>query len=187
MVGRHKPFHPNALFPPAFGSSNLSTLGLLPARKSTLLELVVLYESDSSHSLLLPLPNGRTLHSPTTMLRVLPLLAAVPLVTAFLPYIDTVPDTVTTDDSCVFPEGYVIDQFTSWTPSASNNRSSFFGFGYTDQNTSVSTTCEWNSTSKAVIPGGASPRYACDNPLVEFIWENGTIDLIEKICVGSSG
>jgi len=95
------------------------------------------------------------------------------------------------DATCAFPANYTVENFVSWTPSATNNgtASPFVKFGYIDEDTNVTTSCQWNSTSKVVSSAGLTPRYGCDDPLVQFIWENATnlLDLIERVCPNSNG
>jgi hypothetical protein len=90
-------------------------------------------------------------------------------------------------DSCTYPEGFEIQNFTTWTPAPQNNASSTIDFGFFDKSTDIQTPCHYNSTSKNVGRPGLAARYACDNQIVEFIWQNGTLTLIETACPGATG
>lgn len=43
-------------------------------------------------------------------------------------------------------------------------------FSYLDTDTGVEGTCQLNSTSTNLSPGGNYANYACDNPLIQFSW-----------------
>ncbi|KAH8905600.1 hypothetical protein BR93DRAFT_929867 [Coniochaeta sp. PMI_546] len=83
-------------------------------------------------------------------------------------------------DTCIYPEGFEIQNFTTWTPAPGSNASSTIDFGYFDKSTSLQTSCHYNATSPNVGKPGLTARYACDNAIVEFIWQNGTLTMIEK-------
>jgi hypothetical protein len=89
---------------------------------------------------------------------------------------------VAEDDSCIMPESFVVQNFQIWTPAPGNNRSEIINFGYADNSTSITTQCHFNGSSVNVGPQGLAPRYACDDKTVEFIWQNGTLTLVEKAC-----
>jgi hypothetical protein len=86
------------------------------------------------------------------------------------------------NDDCILPEDFAVKYFQIWTPAANNNRTTIIDFAYSDNSTSIETDCHYNSTSVNVGPEGLVPRYACDNDIVEFIWKNGTLTLVEKAC-----
>ena len=87
------------------------------------------------------------------------------------------------EDSCVYPESpYEIQNFTIWTPAPGSNASMTIDFGYVDESTNIETSCHYNATSKNVARPQLTPRYACDNSVVEFIWQNGTLTMIEAAC-----
>ena len=90
-------------------------------------------------------------------------------------------------DTCIYPEGFEIQNFTSWTPAQGSNASMTIDFGYFDESTSLQTSCHFNATSENVGPAGLTPRYACDNDDVEFIYQNGTLTLIEAACPSDTG
>jgi hypothetical protein len=90
------------------------------------------------------------------------------------------------NEDCTLPEGFEVQNFQIWTPAPGNNRTSVINFGYRDNSTSIVTACHFNQTSVNVGPAGLTPRYACDNKIVEFIWQNGTLTLVEKACPQSN-
>jgi hypothetical protein len=85
---------------------------------------------------------------------------------------------------CVYPEEFVVKNFQIWTPATGNNRSAVINFDYTDDSVmpAIETKCHFNETSANVGAEGLAPRYACDNSLVEFIWQNGSLTMIERAC-----
>ncbi|KAK4158498.1 hypothetical protein C8A00DRAFT_10757 [Chaetomidium leptoderma] len=115
---------------------------------------------------------------------ILALVAATQLAMAFptdkapMAMVKTILDT----QFCVMPEEFVVKNFQVWTPDAGNNRSAIINFNYSDDDTHIDTKCQFNETSVNVGPEGLTPRYACDNKLVEFIWENGTLTMVERDC-----
>ncbi len=115
------------------------------------------------------------------LLRLLPaIIAAIPLMAALPTY--KIPKVFLEDDSCTLPEAYEVDQFQAWFPGPGNNHSAMVNFAYWDNSTSLQTVCHLNATSKNVASAGLAPRYACDNPNVEFIWQNNTLRMIEMAC-----
>ncbi|KAK3362231.1 hypothetical protein B0T25DRAFT_907 [Lasiosphaeria hispida] len=114
--------------------------------------------------------------------------AAISLSTAFPTYKlpAALPRIMLEDDSCVFPESYLVEHFNIWTPSAGNGNSTIINFQYTDIDTSIQTPCHFNVSSINVGVEGLAPRYACDNTIVEFIWQNNTLRMIEKTCPETS-
>ncbi|KAK4240037.1 hypothetical protein C8A03DRAFT_13600 [Achaetomium macrosporum] len=89
-------------------------------------------------------------------------------------------------DGCILPEAFVVQDFYIWTPSAGNNSSEVINFDYADNSTSIKTKCHFNATSVNVGPEGLTPRYACDNTVVQFIWEDNRLTMIEKACPENS-
>jgi hypothetical protein len=90
-------------------------------------------------------------------------------------------------DTCTYPEGFEIQNFTTWTPATGSNASSTIDFGYVDKSTSLQTSCHYNATSANVGKPGLAARYACDNAIVEFIWQNGTLTIVETACPADTG
>jgi hypothetical protein len=87
-------------------------------------------------------------------------------------------------DTCIYPESpYEIQNFTLWTPAPGSNASYTLDFGYVDKSTNIETSCHYNASSPNVAPRpDLTPRYGCDNAYVSFIWQNGTLTMIERAC-----
>lgn len=90
------------------------------------------------------------------------------------------------NDGCVLPQGFVIDKFQLCLAAPDSNGSSVINFDYSDNSTGIRTPCHYNATSVNAAPEGLAPRYACDNSVVEFIWQNRTLTMIEKACPKSN-
>lgn len=118
----------------------------------------------------------------------LALAAAVQLAVAFPTY--KIPKAMLkfalSNSDCILPEAFVIDKFQIWTPAAGNNRTDNIFFEYSDNSTSIETKCHFNETSANVGPVGLAPRYACENNIVTFIWQNEALTMIEKACPNGS-
>ncbi|KAL2165206.1 hypothetical protein VTH06DRAFT_502 [Thermothelomyces fergusii] len=89
-----------------------------------------------------------------------------------------------TSNFCIPPQEFVIKNFQIWNPDAHNNRSITISFDYSDDSVmpAINTKCQLNHTSVNVGAKGLTPRYACDDVLVKFMWTNGTLTVIEKAC-----
>ncbi|KAM5356232.1 hypothetical protein ACJ41O_002878 [Fusarium nematophilum] len=90
-------------------------------------------------------------------------------------------------DGCTLPDAYHVRDFKGQTEDSGKTLSSL-SFDFLDEDTKVTTPCHKNSSSKAIL-GRGSPRYACDNRVVEFIWdeENQKIWAMEKVCLAEDG
>lgn len=116
------------------------------------------------------------------------LLAALPAVLALPTY--TIPRAFTrflVADACTYPEGYEIQNFQTFTPTAGNSTTADISFSFHDKDTNIQTSCQRNSTSKNVGKPDLTARYACDNTIVEFIWQRETLTMIETACPGNTG
>ncbi|KAM7194712.1 hypothetical protein V8F33_007090 [Rhypophila sp. PSN 637] len=93
------------------------------------------------------------------------------------------------DDSCALPDNFTISYFLAFTPdtTSGNQNGPLVHFGYQDIATSISTMCMYNTSSVNVGPEGLTPRYACDNEMVQFIWDSEEVSLtvVEKACSNS--
>ena len=123
------------------------------------------------------------------MLWIASLLAtAIPLAASFPTY--AIPKAFTksflVQASCSLPEGFEIHNFQTWTPVEGNDESLVVQFGYVDNSTGINTSCQYNSTSKNVGKPDLAPRYACDDPLAQFIWQNEILTMIETACPGAT-
>ncbi len=118
------------------------------------------------------------------MLTILSLALVAPFAAAKVNY--KVPTMLLQESSCIYPEGFEVAGLRTWLPVQGNNKSSTVDFSYRDNSTSIHTACHLNSTSVNVGRPGLAPRYACNDPTVEFIWQNETLTLIEKACPQSN-
>ncbi|KAH8788731.1 hypothetical protein F5883DRAFT_10136 [Diaporthe sp. PMI_573] len=110
-------------------------------------------------------------------------LAAATKNIAGLSYATAIPKENLAQD-CDYPAYFTIQDFTTFSPSASNKTE--VTFGYVDSDTDITTTCNLNSTSTDLGAEGAAARYACDNSSVNFIWQNNKLTMIELACPTSS-
>jgi hypothetical protein len=85
---------------------------------------------------------------------------------------------------CIYPQEFVVKNFQTWTPEPGNNHSAIVDFDYTDDTVmpAIETKCHFNETSVNVGAKDLAARYACENALVEFIWNNSTLTMIERAC-----
>jgi hypothetical protein len=83
-------------------------------------------------------------------------------------------------DDCDYPEQFTIQKLSTWTATGSNETS--LGFTFSDQGTGITTACQKNSTSAVVSKPGLTARYACDDSMVHFIWQNSKLTVIETAC-----
>ncbi|PNH37848.1 hypothetical protein VD0004_g8955 [Verticillium dahliae] len=117
------------------------------------------------------------------------LLAATPAANAMAAYIASLPQEiaalVATDD-CQLPDEFSIQNFVADSADGGKTLDSY-EFGFFDDSTTVDTSCLFNSTSKAVNNDGRTPRYSCNDARVNFIWQNGSLTLIEGVCAGEDG
>ena len=114
--------------------------------------------------------------------------AVIPLAASFPTY--ALPEAFTksllAEASCSLPEVFTIRDFQTWAPAEGDKASMTIQFGYADNTTGIQTNCQYNSTSKNVAKAGRTVRYACDNSLVQFIWQEDTLTMIESVCPGAS-
>lgn len=93
------------------------------------------------------------------------------------------------NDGCIMPATFDIRNFHVFAPQDSS-KSFLIQFAFNDTDTNINTNCQYNSSSVNVGPEGLTPRWACDNQNVQFIYENGdnstdndpTLTIIEKAC-----
>jgi hypothetical protein len=93
--------------------------------------------------------------------------------------------------TCIHPANFTVDNLIWWTPTAARNgtASRSLSFAFADPATEVTASCQYNSSSQAVNPTGNTPRYACSDPAVEFIWESTSslLVLVERLCPNANG
>ena len=96
------------------------------------------------------------------------------------------------NDDCIMPAAFDITNLHIFSPQ-DISKSFTIQFIFNDTDTNINTNCQYNSSSVNVGPVGLTPRWACDNPNVQFIYENAdnstgssdpTLTLIEKACPG---
>ncbi|OHE97802.1 hypothetical protein CORC01_06837 [Colletotrichum orchidophilum] len=118
------------------------------------------------------------------------LLIAAPAAQAVVSYMPTVPDTlmamVESSEDCNLPDDFQIQNFSAESPDGGKTTDSL-DFTFNDDSTILNTQCHLNASSAPVSGDGRTPRYACDNTNVQFIWQNSTITVIEKVCPGDDG
>ena len=87
------------------------------------------------------------------------------------------------DGGVCLPLNFTIPSIEVFDPAENNTANGFLlTFGFIDSLTKVQTTCSMNDTSKPGGPSNDTPRFACDNPRVQFIWQAGDLTLIEQTC-----
>lgn len=91
-------------------------------------------------------------------------------------------------EDCNLPRSYTIQDFVG----RSNNTGqtlAAYNFTFTDTTTQVTTLCHYNASSTSTTPPGLTPRFACEDSEIKFIWEDDDKDLwmIERVCPGPDG
>ncbi|KAL7942208.1 hypothetical protein V8C42DRAFT_332848 [Trichoderma barbatum] len=125
----------------------------------------------------------------------LPLLAALPSAMATMSALSYSPPPellaqAQSQSNCHLPPGFQIKDFTAKSnetgPAAALTA---YNFTFVDQTTSITTDCRFNSSSVSTTPPGLTPRYACDNGNIKFIWEDAKrlLTLVERICPSAKG
>jgi hypothetical protein len=92
------------------------------------------------------------------------------------------------NEDCNLPRSYTIQDFIG----RSNNTGetlAAYNFTFTDTTTQVTTLCHYNASSTSTTPPGLTPRFACEDSEIKFIWEDDDKDLwmIERVCPGPDG
>lgn len=129
------------------------------------------------------------MRSTPMLLAMLPTALAVQLSElAYSPPEDLAMKAMSADNSCVLPKGYIIKDFKAKSNDTGKILSSL-DFTFIDDATKVTTICHFNSTSKSTTPPGLTPRFACENGEVKFIWEDNDKELwmIERVCSEGDG
>lgn len=99
-------------------------------------------------------------------------------------------------NGCVLPKSYQIKSFTAKSNSSISAASpgvlSSYDFTFADPDTQVTTVCHFNSTSASTTPAGLTPRYACENHDVKFIFRDGdspekVMTMIQRVCPKTDG
>lgn len=97
--------------------------------------------------------------------------------------------TAAAQDGCVFPAQYTISNLIGTSNDTHKPTMSAFTFDFGDVETKTTTKCTFNEKSVNVAPNGGVPRYACEKPNIEFIYDIDATKLwlIERLCPGSDG
>ncbi|OAA65014.1 hypothetical protein ISF_04424 [Cordyceps fumosorosea ARSEF 2679] len=92
---------------------------------------------------------------------------------------------------CALPSNYTIRDFVGQTngtnADADASSPTYIAFAYADAATQVQTRCQFNATSKSTTPEGLTPRFACENRDVKFIWQPGQLTMVERACPNPQG
>lgn len=91
---------------------------------------------------------------------------------------------------CDLPQQFHITSFCGQSNNTSDSPApSFFHFNYTDPASKVDTSCRLNATSRSTTPEGLTPRYACENRDVKFIWQqdHSKLTIVERACRSPQG
>ena len=89
---------------------------------------------------------------------------------------------------CILPKHFVVHKFNIFVPlSKTTAEKAIINFSYVNNGTSIYADCHYNQTSINVAPKGSTPRWACEDGRVQFIFnaERASLTLIEKACPGS--
>ncbi|KAL0939281.1 uncharacterized protein CTRU02_205891 [Colletotrichum truncatum] len=116
------------------------------------------------------------------------LFVAAPAAQALVSYMAAVPESLmalSNSGDCTLPDDFQIQQFSAQSPDGQTIDS--LDFTFNDDSTILKTQCHLNASSVPVSDDGRTARYSCDNQLVQFIWQNETITVIEKVCPGEDG
>ncbi|KAK2060538.1 hypothetical protein LY76DRAFT_603967 [Colletotrichum caudatum] len=117
------------------------------------------------------------------------LIVAAPAAQAAVSYMAAVPSSLMAkveSSDCTLPDDFQIQNFVAESPDDGKTIESLT-FNFNDDSTILSTSCYLNASSVPLAGDGRTARYACDDARVQFIWQNGTATVIEKICPGEDG
>ena len=91
---------------------------------------------------------------------------------------------------CWVATNFTVKDFKLWTPVNTNANATTLSFRFVDSlNPSpIDTACHLNATSKSLTAGSAyTPRHSCENRLVNFIWDQNVLNVIERVvCPGQT-
>ncbi|UNI15149.1 hypothetical protein JDV02_001712 [Purpureocillium takamizusanense] len=91
-------------------------------------------------------------------------------------------------NDCSLPVSYHVLNFVGKKNSSATDLSSY-SFKYRNTNSNLTTECAWDTTSKSTTPDSLTPRFACADRNVKFIWqgEQKRLTLIERVCPNTRG
>ncbi|KAK3498432.1 hypothetical protein B0T13DRAFT_469373 [Neurospora crassa] len=118
------------------------------------------------------------------LVALIPLVASLPSMPSMPSFRNKLKSLSSHDDQCPFPESYKITSLQVWTPKNNNTHPIVVDFQYADNETKIETSCYYNGTQPNAGPEGLAPRYACENPTVQFQWVQRTsmLSIIELAC-----
>lgn len=114
---------------------------------------------------------------------------AAPSVNAMASYMASVPTTMRAlvdSGGCSLPEEFFIQNFVAESADGGATLDSF-EFGYLNSLTDIDTTCYYNETSVPIELGGRTPRYECEDGIVQFIFQDSRLTMIELACPEEDG
>ena len=86
---------------------------------------------------------------------------------------------------CNLPGDFVIEDFHLYDDAVGDSVDAL-SFQFWDDKTGIATFCSRSATSEPVIIPGATPRWPCENPLVQFINDKEkSLSVVEKACPSS--
>ncbi|KAK3398020.1 hypothetical protein B0T20DRAFT_355305 [Sordaria brevicollis] len=115
------------------------------------------------------------------LVAIAPLVSSLPSVPSIMNKLKSI---ASRDDGCVYPLTYKITSLQVWTPTNGNSHPIVLDFQYDDDATHISTSCHYDGTQPNAGPEGFDPRYACEDPAVQFMWIQKTsmLSMIELVC-----
>lgn len=117
------------------------------------------------------------------------LLAAPVANAAMASYMATVPQSIRAlvdSDQCDLPAEFSVTGFTGTSEDGGETFESF-EFGFSDADTGIDTLCQFNSSSDPIVIGGRTPRFACNDGTVQFIFQDGSLTMVERACPDDQG
>ena len=84
------------------------------------------------------------------------------------------------------PSEFSIRSFAGQSTNGGETLSSF-DFGYLETKNNITTHCYFNSTSPNAGPTDRTPRFACENAITQFIYQDQRLTLIQAICPDANG
>ena len=89
-------------------------------------------------------------------------------------------------DECILPDDYQVMDFAGTSVDGGSLES--FDFTFFDDSTLIKTTCHLNDSSIPIeYPDRPTKRWPCDDELVQFIWQEDKLILIERVCPDDDG
>ena len=91
-------------------------------------------------------------------------------------------------NDCVLPVSYHVLHFMGGKNASASDLDKYH-FKYRNTNTNLTTSCSWDTTSTSTTPEGLTPRFACADSNVKFIWQGdqNRLTVIERVCPNTRG